>query len=305
MAWRLGVMQETERFSPRYKGLDLWSEEDALAAFWDGQMTALAAVRPALPSIAAAAKAMVERLGRGDGRLIYGGAGSSGLLAAQDGMEVTPTFGWPPERLLILVAGGEAARLRPMGVREDDAGDGERAVSEHRIGAADVVVGVAASGTTPYTVALLQGARSAGALTVAIANNPDTPLLQAAAHPIPLDTGPEVIAGSTRLGAGTAQKAALGMLSSLVMMRLGHVVDGFMVSLTADNEKLRGRAARVVAAIAGVELEVAEGALARTDGRVKEAVLVAQGCSAAAARDRLAAGNGDLRGAMKNLDSNH
>ncbi len=209
MARRLGIMQETERFSPRYKGLDLWSEEDALAAFWDGQMTALAAVRPALPSIAAAARAMVERLGGGDGRLVYGGAGSSGLLAAQDGMEVTPTFGWPPERLLILVAGGDAARLRPMGVREDDAGDGERAVSAHRIGAADVVIGVAASGTTPYTVALLQGARSAGALTVAIANNFDTPLLQAAAHPIPLDTGPEVIAGSTRLGAGTAQKAAL------------------------------------------------------------------------------------------------
>jgi N-acetylmuramic acid 6-phosphate etherase len=296
-------MQETERFSPRYKGLDLWSEEDALAAFWGGQMTALAAVRPALPAIAAAAKAMVERLGGGDGRLIYGGAGASGMLAAQDGVEITPTFGWPEERLLILVAGGDEARLRPMGVREDDAEDGVLAVSVQRIGAADAVVGVAASGTTPYTVALLQGARSAGALTVAIANNPDTPLLQSAAHPILLDTGPEVIAGSTRLGAGTAQKAVLGMLSSLIMMRLGHVVDGFMVSLTADNEKLRGRAARVVAAIAGVDLEAAEGALAKTDGRVKDAVLVALGCSVAEARDRLAAGNGDLRGAMNDLGS--
>ena len=298
-------MQETERFSPRYKGLDLWSEMDALGAFWDGQMTALAAVRPALPAIAAAAKAMVEQLGGGKGRLVYGGAGASGLLAAQDGMEMTPTFGWPPERLLILVAGGDEARLRPMGVREDDAEGGERAVTVHRIGSADVVVGVAASGTTPYTISLLQGARSAEALTVAIANNPDTPLLQAAAHPILLDTGPEVIAGSTRLGAGTAQKAALGMLSSLVMMRLGHVVDGFMVSLTADNEKLRGRAARVVAAIAGVGLKAAEGALAKTDGRVKDAVLVARGCLAAEARDRLAAGGGDLRGAMSDLGSKH
>ncbi len=298
-------MQETERISPRYKGLDLWSEEDALGAFWDGQMTALAAVRPAIPAIGTAALAMVERLGAGKGRLVYGGAGVSGQLAAQDGMEMTPTFGWPPERLLILVAGGDEARLWPMGVQEDDAEGGTAAVSEHRIGAVDVVVGVAASGTTPYTVSLLQEARSAGALTVAITNNPNTPLLQAAAHPILLDTGPEVIAGSTRLGAGTAQKAALGMLSSLVMMRLGHVVDGFMVSLIADNEKLRGRAARVVAAIAGVGLKAAEGALAKTEGRVKDAVLVARGCLATEARDRLAAGGGDLRGAMSDLGSKH
>ena len=294
-------MRPTEDFSPRYKGLDLWPDQEVLAAFWEGQMRALAQVGPALPAVAAAAAAMVERLRRGDGRLVYGGAGASGLLAVLDGMEMTPTFGWPAERLLLLMAGGDQARLRPSGVPEDDAGAAETDLEAHRIGPADVVIGVAASGSTPYTVALLKGAGMAGALTVAIANNPDTPLLQAAAHPIPIATGPEAIAGSTRLNAGTAQKAVLGMLSSLVMTRLGHVLDGLMVSLDADNKKLRGRAARIVAEIAGVDSQQAAAALDRCDGRVKDAVLIARGASAERARDLLASHDHNLRAALAGL----
>ncbi len=294
-------MRPTEDFSPRYKGLDLWPDEEVLAAFWEGQMRALAQVGPALPAVAAAATAMVERLRKGEGRLIYGGAGVSGLLAVLDGMEMTPTFGWPVERLLLLMAGGDQARLQPSGIPEDDGSAAERDLEAHRIGPADVVIGVAASGSTPYTVALLRGAGMAGALTVAIANNPDTPLLQAAAHPISIPTGPEAIAGSTRLNAGTAQKAVLGMLSSLVMTRLGHVLDGLMVSLDADNEKLRGRAARIVAEIASVGPEQAAAALERCDGRVKDAVLIARGASEERARDLLASHGHNLRAALAGL----
>jgi len=296
------MTRKTEEFSPRYKGLDLWSDAEVLTAFWDGQMGAVAAVRPALPAIARAAAAVAERLGHGDGRLVCGGAGTSGLLAIQDGMELTSTFGWPPERLLFLMAGGDQARLQLAGAKEDDAGSAERAARDHGIGPADVVIAVAASGTTPFTVALLRAARSAGALTVGIANCADTPLLQEAEQPILVDSGSEVIAGSTRLNAGTAQKATLGMLSSLVMTRLGHVMDGLMVSLVADNKKLHARGARIVAEVAAVAPELAEASLERSQGRVKEAILVAQGATEQQARKALAENGDNLRLAMTRLD---
>lgn len=296
------MMRKTEEFSPRYKGLDLWSDTEVLTAFWDGQMGAVAAVRPALPAISEAAAAVAERLGHAGGRLVYGGAGTSGLLAIQDGMEMNSTFGWPPERLLFLMAGGDQARLQLVGAEEDDAESAERAVGDNKIGPADVVIGVTASGTTPFTVALLKAARSAGALTVGIANCAGTPLLEEAAQPILVDSGTEVIAGSTRLNAGTAQKATLGMLSSLAMMRLGHVVDGLMVSLVADNKKLKVRGARIVAEIAAVAPEQAEASLERSQGRVKEAVLVAQGATEQQARKLLAENGENLRLAMTRLD---
>lgn len=295
-------MRKTEEFSPRYKNLDLWPDAEVLTAFWDGQMGAVAAVRPALPAIGAAAAAVAARLEGGGGRLVYGGAGTSGLLAILDGMELNSTFGWPHERLLLLMAGGDRARLQLAGAEEDDAGSAERAIREHGIGGADVVIGVAASGTTAFTVALLCAAGSAGALTVGIANSPESPLLQEAALPIFADSGTEVIAGSTRLNAGTAQKAILGMLSSLVMTRLGHVMDGLMVSLVADNIKLRQRGARIVAEIAGVETPQAEAALESSQGRVKEAILIAQGVTRAEASKALAENGDNLRVAITRLD---
>lgn len=296
-------MQETERASKKYMGLDTWPDVDVLSAFWDGQMSAVAAVRPALPQIAVAVPPVVERLREGDSRMIYAGAGSSGLLAMQDGMELTPTFGWPLARLEFLMAGGDAARLTPQGVSEDDVASARKDAAEIGLRSHDVVIVVAASGTTPYTLEVARLAKQAGALVVSIANNPNVPLLEIADYPILLETGPEVVAGSTRLGAGTAQKAVLGMLSSTVMTRLGHVVDGLMVSVVADNEKLHERAARIVAQIAGCDQSLAADALKQVDGHVKPAVLVAAGRSPAEAQALLTKTGGDLRAAMNRSQS--
>ncbi len=186
----------TESASPRYKDLDTWKPGEILEALLERQLAAVAAVRAVRGEIEAAALAAARRLLRG-GRLAYAGAGTSGRLAVQDGTELPPTYGWPRERLLYLLAGGEKALLASVEGAEDDEEAGRRAAAA--LGAEDVLVGVAASGRTPYTVAAIREARSRGALTVAIANNPGAPLLHAAEHTICLDTGPEVVAGSTRM----------------------------------------------------------------------------------------------------------
>ncbi len=295
-------MLKTEIASRRYMGLDTWDDHEILRALWDGQMNAIAAIRPALPALEQAAGALVERLGRPGSRLVYAGAGASGLLAIQDGMEMTPTFGWPSDRLIFLMAGGDQARLSPDGSSEDDAESAAWEVGTHGLGPDDAVVAVAASGTTRYTVELVTAAKKAGALTVAIANNPDTDLLTACDCPVLLDTGPEVIAGSTRLGAGTAQKAALGMLSTLVMVRLGHVMDGLMVSMVATNAKLRDRAARMLQAITGADEATVRRALDAADGQVKTAALIVRGLDRDEADRRLDAAGGNLRQALAGLD---
>jgi N-acetylmuramic acid 6-phosphate etherase len=292
-------MTTTETLSPRSRALDLWPDDAVLAALWESQLAAVAAVKGSLNTLASTAGAVAQRLRAGSGRLIYAGAGSSGLLAALDAMEMTPTFGWPAKRLLILMAGGDQARLRPVGVVEDSEGAGVEDVKQNAIGAADVVIGVAASGTTPYTIAVVEHSRSLGALTVGVANNPATPLLAAAEFPIVVATGAEVIAGSTRLKAGTAQKVVLGLLSTLVMTRMGHVFDGWMVSLDADNAKLWQRATRMVADIGRVDEMAAEAALRTSEGRVKEAVLIVRGLTPGQARERLAEHGGNLRDALE------
>ncbi len=291
----------TELASVRYKGLDCWSNDDILTAIWEGQVRALSGVAGALAELGAAAAAIVGRLGDERSRLAYGGAGSSGLLAVQDAAELTPTFGWPAARLVFLMAGGEGARLAPSPTGEDDVAAAERDVADANICATDVLIAVAASGTTPYTVRLVEAAGGQGALTIGLANNPDTPLLRRADHPVLLCSGPEVIAGSTRLGAGTAQKAALGMLSTLVMTRLGHVMDGYMVSFVAGNDKLRVRAVRMVGEIASVSEDVARAAVQACDGDVKQAALVARGLAPQAARAALDAAGGNLRLALENI----
>ncbi|MFQ5974531.1 MAG: N-acetylmuramic acid 6-phosphate etherase, partial [Alphaproteobacteria bacterium] len=187
----------TETFDPRYKGLETWGEERILAALLEGQAGATDAVRRALPQLGKAALAIAERLSQG-GRLVYAGAGTSGRLAVQDGVELTPTFGWPPERLAYILAGDDAALTRSVEGAEDDE-EKARAVAAERVMSGDAVVAVAASGRTPFTVGALGEARRKGAVAVAIANNPATPLLAVADHPILLDTGPETIAGSTRM----------------------------------------------------------------------------------------------------------
>src|SRR5688572_594493 len=185
---------DTERPSPRYAGIDLWEPADVLDAMIEGQFAAVAAVRAARPQLEKAAVAMEARL-RERGRLVYAGAGTSGRLAVQDGAELTPTFGWPNDRLLLLIAGGRDALLQSVEGAEDDIANARQLIGQHGIGADDVVVAVAASGTTPFTLACLRESRTRGALTVGIANNQGTPVLQESHHPIFLDTGPEPIAG--------------------------------------------------------------------------------------------------------------
>lgn len=290
-------MAGTETFDPRYRGLDTWNDAEILEAFLDGQTRAVAAVKPALPAIAAAARAIAGRI-EPDGRIVYAGAGSSGRQAALDGMELGATFSWPAERIAFALAEGIALDPGAEGSDEDDTANARAAIIDLKLGVADCVIAVAASGTTPFTLAAAETAKAAGALVVAIANNPHTPLLRHADHAIPLDTGPEVIGGSTRMNAGTAQKATLGLLSSLVMTRLGHIHDGLMVSMRADCAKLETRAARIVAEIAGSSVEKAAAALAACDGRIKPAVLVVRGATAPEADSLLARASGNLRVAL-------
>lgn len=291
------TLPATEGVSPRYAELDAWPPADVLAALWEGQMAAVAAVRPALPLIAAAVEAALPRLSAG-GRLAYAGAGTSGRIGVQDGAELPPTFDWPPGRLVLLMAGGEAALTRAVEGAEDRADRGRAEVEAAGLGASDVLLGVAASGTTPYTLACVEAARAHGALTVAVANSPDAPLLRAAEHPILVETGPEAVSGSTRLKAGTAQKVVLNLFSTLLMTRLGRVYRGQMVDMLARNEKLRRRAERMLRGLTGADPERARAALAEADGKVKLAVLLLHGLHRVEAEARLARHGGRLRAAL-------
>jgi N-acetylmuramic acid 6-phosphate etherase len=284
----------TERPSPRFADIDLWDPGDVLEAMIGGQFAAVAAVRAALPAIERAGLAMEPRL-RAGGRLIYAGAGTSGRLAAQDGAELMPTFGWPRDRLVLLLAGGGAAMLQAIEGAEDQVG---RASELTQVCDNDVMLAVAASGTTPFTLSCLREARRQGALSIGIANNPDTPLLTEAEHAIFLDTGAEPIAGSTRMNAGTAQRITMSLLSTLVMIRLGHVYRGLMVDVQATNTKLTRRKRDILMHLTGRREEEIEAALVRADGNVKLAVLLLKGCTLEAAQALLQRAGGQLRGAI-------
>lgn len=292
---------DTERPSPRYSGIDVWEPADILDAMIEGQFAAVAAVRAVRPMLERAALAMETRL-RHRGRLVYAGAGTSGRLAVQDGAELMPTFSWPKDRLLLLMAGGKDALLQSVEGAEDEVGQAVRLARHHALGNKDVLIAVAASGTTPFTLACLREAKQRGALTVGIANNPGTPLLEEAEHPIWLDTGPEPIAGSTRMKAGTAQRIALNLLSSLLMILLGHVYDGLMVDVQAVNQKLVRRSEAMLLRITGREREEVRDALRRADGSVKLAVMLLNGCELAEAAALLDRAGGQLRTALELMD---
>lgn len=291
---------ETERFSPRYKDIDLWEPADVLDALVEGQFAAVAAVRAARAPIERAASAMEDRLGAA-GRLVYAGAGTSGRLAVQDGAELMPTFSWPRERLLLLIAGGEEALIRSVEGAEDETGHAVTLVRQHEVGPADVLIAVAASGTTPFTLACLTEAKRRGALTIGIANNRGTPLLEGADYPIYLETGPEPIAGSTRMNAGTAQRITLNVLSSLLMIRLGRVYGGLMVDVQPANEKLGIRSEKMLRHLTGRPEADVRDALARADGNVKMAVLLLKGCAPGEAASLLQKSGGRLRAALGRL----
>ncbi len=243
---------------------------------------------------------MELRLAEG-GRLIYAGAGTSGRLAVQDGAELMPTFSWPPERLVLLIAGGEEALLHAVEGAEDQFEHAHDEIAGHGVTADDVLIAAAASGTTPFTLACLRSAKARGALTVGIANNPGTPLLVESDHPILLETGPEPIAGSTRMKAGTAQRIAMNLLSSVLMIRMGRVYEGLMVDVQASNKKLEKRSEQMLRHLTGRSAEEARAALASADGSVKLAVLLLHGCRPENARALLDRSGGRLRIALAEL----
>ena len=292
---------DTERPSPRYSGIDLWEPADVLDAMIEGQFAAVAAAREARFALEHAVAAIEARL-KHAGRLVYVGAGTSGRLAVQDGAELVPTFNWPPERLLLLIAGGRDALLRSVEGAEDELEHGARLVRQHEIDERDALIAVASSGTTPFTLACLREAKRRGALTVGIANNRGTPILNEADHAIFLDTDAEPIAGSTRMKAGTAQRIALNMLSSLLMIRLGRVYEGLMVDVQAVNQKLVRRSEEMLLKLTARSLEDVRQALQQANGNVKLAVLLLRGCDMQKAQALLELAHGELRAALHLLD---
>lgn len=290
----------TETISPRYRDLDVWDNIDALKALYEGQLAAVAAVGPVLPALAAAVDDAAPRLRRG-GRLIYVGAGTSARIGVQDGAELLPTFNWPADLVVFAIAGGEGALLRAVENAEDSAEAGAARMAEIGPRTDDVVIGLAASGETPFTIAAVKAARASGAMTMGVANNAGAALLAISEHPIPLQTGEEPIAGSTRLKAATAQKVVLNLFSTLLMVRLGRVHAGLMVQMRPTNEKLRGRSVHMVVAITGVDEESASDAVAKAGGDVKLATLLASGVSLEKARALLKTHDGVLRAALAEI----
>jgi N-acetylmuramic acid 6-phosphate etherase len=291
-------MLNTESPSTHHTGLDLYATPELVSAFVEDQMQAVLAVRAAGLDLARAVDAALPRMLAG-GRLIYAGAGTSGRLGVLDSVELYPTFSWPHERAIGLLAGGNTAMFKAVEGAEDDADQGARDVQSIQVGPNDVVLLLAASGSTPYVLGALKAARSAGALTVGFANNPNAPVTQQADIGITLDTGSEVISGSTRLKAGTSQKIALNTFSSALMVRLNKVYGNLMVDLKATNAKLVRRAMALTMRAAGCDEAQARDTLLACDHHVKVAVVAIRcGVDIATARERLAAAGDSVRGAL-------
>ena len=274
----------TEGVDAAFADLDTLPTAGVLAALLAGQRRAIEAVAVALPDLEWAADGIAERLADG-GRLAYAGAGTSGRLGYLDAAELPPTFGF--DRTLVLLAGGEEAMARAQEGAEDDAEAAREAVLAAGIGPRDALIGIAASGRTPYTVGAVLAAREAGAFTVGIASVAGSPLLRAAEIGVWLDTGPEVLAGSTRLAAGTAQKASLNLLSTTVLVRLGGAYGNLMVGMQPTNEKLRLRAQAMVARATGAEADAAAAALKASGDDVRAAIVMLLAGTDAATAARL------------------
>lgn len=289
-------MSNTEDKSAIYKNIDTWADTDILSALVDGQQNAIAAVRRAIPQISKAAEALATNLKLG-GCLYYAGAGTSIRIGVQDGSELPSTFGMADDKIGYLIAGGNGAIFETLADAEDNADEGTKAAEI--LNPNDTLVAIAASGATPYTIAAAAKAKENRATVIAVVNNSNSRLAAAADFEILLDTGAEVIAGSTRMGAGTAQKAALNLLSTLANIKLGAVYDGMMVNVQAGNLKLQKRALGIVGLIAGVSEETAAAALEIAKGEVKLAVLLCSGADTLdIARSKLIEADGNLRVAL-------
>ncbi|HEY6800193.1 MAG TPA: N-acetylmuramic acid 6-phosphate etherase [Agromyces sp.] len=289
----------TEASDPRYADLDLMSVAELATLMNDADATVPAAVRAQLPAIVPAIEAASARMASG-GRLVYVGAGTPGRIGVVDASECPPTFSTPPELVFAIMAGGPSAIVNPKEGAEDDAEAGASAIDAAEIGPLDTVIGIASSGRTPFVVAAIARARALGALTVGLSCNVNTVLSATAEFPIEVAVGPEVLAGSTRLKAGTAQKLVLNMFSTIVMVRQGKAYGNLMIDLKPTNHKLRERAVRMVSQIAEVSRQRAAATLDATGYDVKVAVLMlARGVSEADARARLTSADGRLRPALE------
>jgi N-acetylmuramic acid 6-phosphate etherase len=291
-------MAKTETPSVEHPQLDAYSVDDLVTVFVKDQSAAIEAVLAAHAEIAAAVNAAAPRLEAG-GRLIYVGAGTSGRLGLLDSVELYPTFSWPKDRCVALLAGGHRAVFEAMEGAEDSDEQGAADLRGASAGPLDVVILLAASGTTPYVLGALRAARASGALTIGIANNPGAPVVTEAEIGITLDTGSELISGSTRLKAGTAQKAALNAFSSALMVRMNKVYGNLMVDLRPTSAKLVRRAITLTVLATGTDEATARRTLEGCEFQVKVAILaIAKTLDVAEARSRLAASKGNLRRAM-------
>jgi N-acetylmuramic acid 6-phosphate etherase len=289
----------TEQVDERYAAIDTVPVAELTRLMNEADATVPAAVQAALPQIVPAVEGVTGRLAIG-GRLFYVGAGSAGRMGVLDAAECPPTFNTPPGLVqAVLAGGGEALRSAVEGA-EDDTGAGAAFVVEHGVTAADAVVGIAASGRTPFVIAAVRAARERGALTVGLSCNQDTALSAEAQFPIEVLVGPEVVAGSTRLKAGTAQKLVLNMISTIAMVRLGKTYGNLMVDLRVTNAKLRDRALRMIEQVTGAPRAAAEAALDSADLDVKTAIVMLGGrTTLEEAVRRLAANGGRLREALE------
>ena len=291
-------MSKTESPNPEHAELDAYPIDELVSAFVEDQVGAIDAVSAARAEITAAVTAAVPRIEAG-GRLIYVGAGTSGRLGLLDSVELYPTFSWPKDRCIALLAGGRTAVYEAVEGAEDNEAQGAADIRGVSVGPNDVAILLAASGTTPYVLSAMRVARAAGALTIGIANNPDSPVAREAEIGITLDTGHELISGSTRLKAGTAQKIALNTFSSALMVRMNKVFGNLMVDLKPTNAKLKKRAITLTVLATGTDEETARNTLEGCDYHVKVAILaITRTLDVAEARARLAAANGNLRAAM-------
>ena len=291
-------MLNTETPSSQHASLDQYPTTELVNVLVDDQFKAVEAVRAAAPRIAAAVTAALPRMEAG-GRLIYVGAGTSGRLGVLDSVELYPTFSWPHDRAVALLAGGLEAMFVAVEGAEDDFEQGAADLKKVIVTANDVVLLIAASGFTPYVLGALQAAREVGALTIGFANNPDAPVAKDAEIGITLDTGPEIISGSTRLKAGTSQKIALNTFSSALMVRLHKVYGNLMVDLKATNAKLVRRAIRLTVFATGADEAAAQAVLEQCGYHVKTAVVaLIKQTSVEQAQALLEAAHGSVREAI-------
>ncbi|MBL1286961.1 N-acetylmuramic acid 6-phosphate etherase [Streptomyces sp. For3] len=288
----------TEAFRPELAEIDQLPTRE-IARIMNGEdATVPAAVAEKLPQIATAIDATAERMARG-GRLVYAGAGTAGRLGVLDASECPPTFNTDPSEVIGLIAGGPSAMVKAVEGAEDSKELAAADLDALGLTADDTVVGISASGRTPYAIGAVEHARAKGALTLGLSCNADSALAAAAEHGLEIVVGPELLTGSTRLKAGTAQKLVLNMISTITMIRLGKTYGNLMVDVRASNEKLRARSRRIVSLATGAGDEEIEAALAATDGEVKNAILtILGGVDGPTAATLLADSDGHLRAAL-------